>query len=124
MVPTSNTTVLLTIALSWPTSGSSYPFGQPFLLREDRSSSSASLSSSVLPLPSLVRDDWVNSGPVDSPSPSSLSLPLLASPWWTVIGSDRGRSRAAGSFHGQMTGVAWGFGSGAWVRLGCLELVL
>ncbi|KAL5773390.1 hypothetical protein ACOSQ2_013314 [Xanthoceras sorbifolium] len=55
---------------------SSYPFGQPFLLREDRSSSSASLSSFVLPLPSLVRD--------------------------------RGRSRAAGSFPGQLTGVAWG----------------
>ncbi|KAL5743575.1 hypothetical protein ACOSQ2_026691 [Xanthoceras sorbifolium] len=61
---------------------SSYPFGQPFLLREDRPSSLASLSPSALPLPSLVRD--------------------------------RGRSRTAGSFPGQLTGVAWG------VRIRCL----
>ncbi|KAL5738112.1 hypothetical protein ACOSP7_030873 [Xanthoceras sorbifolium] len=31
-----------------------------------------------------------------------------------MIGSDRGRSRAAGSFPGQLTGVAWG------VRIRCL----
>ncbi|KAL5799232.1 hypothetical protein ACOSQ4_032116 [Xanthoceras sorbifolium] len=41
-------------------------------------------------------------------------VPLLPSPWWTAIGSDRGRSRAAGSFPGQLTGVAWG------VRIRCL----
>ncbi|KAL5857691.1 hypothetical protein ACOSQ3_005149 [Xanthoceras sorbifolium] len=34
-------------------------------------------------------------------------VPLLPSPWWTVIGSDRGRSRAAGGFSGQLTDVAW-----------------
>ncbi|KAL5790400.1 hypothetical protein ACOSQ2_005288 [Xanthoceras sorbifolium] len=34
-------------------------------------------------------------------------VPLFPSPWWTVIGSDRGRSRAAGGFSGQLTDVAW-----------------
>ncbi|KAL5760310.1 hypothetical protein ACOSQ2_019148 [Xanthoceras sorbifolium] len=62
----------------------------PFLLHEDRSSSSASLSSFVLPLPSL------------------------------------GRSRAAGSFPGQLTGVAWevrirGLGDAGVLGIGAVE---
>ncbi|KAL5803417.1 hypothetical protein ACOSQ4_031722 [Xanthoceras sorbifolium] len=78
---------------------SSFPFGQPFLLRKDRPSSSGSSSSFVLLLPSL----------------------------WTVIGSDRGRSRAAGGFPGQLTGVAWGarircFGVAGVLEIGAVEI--
>ncbi|KAL5760836.1 hypothetical protein ACOSQ2_019674 [Xanthoceras sorbifolium] len=58
-----------------------------------------------------------------------LSIPvvsLLPSPWWTVIGSDRGRSRAAGGFPGQLTGVAWGarircFGVAGVLGIGAVE---
>ncbi|KAL5805070.1 hypothetical protein ACOSQ3_031870 [Xanthoceras sorbifolium] len=54
-------------------------------------------------------------------------VPLLPSLWCTVIGSDRGRSRAAGGFPGQLTGVAWGarircFGVAGVLGIGAVEI--